>query len=235
VLATSKSKMKMKLTAFQKVILIVFGLTFIYFSIIHVPFKTKYEVEYDNLFSNKSNIDTTRLVLILVIISIITATLILLARNVNLNLAKTKISKKKLFVFLSIIAIIIIVASIIYFKPNKNLVQETPVATDSTSTTMDTSTMTPNSNVSQYELQKAETCTPESALENFKSYMKFNYPDWKIYGKPVVQEQSDCTYRIQFTTLDPHIRYEKEVMVVEISFNYDYSRYSVTPIRGTLY
>jgi len=103
---------------------------------------------------------------------------------------------------------------------------------DSTSTVApDTTTVPPDT----YLLNKQESCTSKNALQQFNSYMKFYYPDWKIYGKPVINESSDCTYRIQFTTMDPHIRYQKEVIIVEISFNFDYSKYYFNTIRGTLY
>jgi hypothetical protein len=65
--------------------------------------------------------------------------------------------------------------------------------------------------------------------------MKFYYPDWKIYGNPVVKEQTDCTFRIQFTTIDPHIKLEKEIIIAEISYSYEYTRYRFKTIRGTLY
>lgn len=90
--------------------------------------------------------------------------------------------------------------------------------------------------------KKAETCTKDNALLQFRSYVKFYYPDWKIYGKPQVKEltegfESPCSYQIQFTTSDPHLQYitEKEVIAVQIAFTFDYSRYRFTTIRGMLY
>ena len=65
--------------------------------------------------------------------------------------------------------------------------------------------------------------------------MKFYYPDWKLYGSPIVIEESDCIYRIQFITLDPHTRYQREVIIAEISYDYNFSHYSFRTVRGTLY
>lgn len=85
-------------------------------------------------------------------------------------------------------------------------------------------------------IKRMATCTPEHALEAFQSHMNFNYPDWKVYGKPVIKKQSDCTFRIRFTTIDPHNRLEKEVMIVEITYNFSSSNYyTFKTIRGTLY
>jgi hypothetical protein len=86
------------------------------------------------------------------------------------------------------------------------------------------------------EVRKKQTCTKASALENFEYYMKFYYPDWKIYGSPGVIENSECTYRIQFTTLDPAYDYSefKVVIIVEISWDNDFTHFYFNVIRGHL-
>lgn len=223
----------MKINLYQKAILTVYAILFIYFSIIHVPFKTKYgnEVVYDTLFSNKSNLDVPRLFLIILVISILTVTLFLLLKNINSTLhQKTPLKKSfKIGTYLLVGIVTILAPIFIFYK--SHVTPKTNIAVHSNSTFTDTTPALP----SQYDLKKTETCTSEYALKNFQAYMKFYYPDWKIYGQPLVKEHSDCTYRIQFTTLDPHIRYEKEIMVVEISYSYDYIRYKFRAIRGTLY
>lgn len=230
----------MKLNIFQKIILFLYGCLFVYFSTIHVPFETSRhnEIKYDTLFSNSSNLEFSRLVLIIVILTILTAVLFLLLRNVNYSYKAKSLSKKRIKIFNSFIGIVLLIVAI--FSINKfqtkkeklKIISEEPFqSVDSTVIAVDTA----NSIEIPPFVKKNITCTEEHALEDFKSYMKFYYPDWKIYGKPVVKEQSDCTYRIQFTTLDPHIKYEREVIIVEISYNYDYSRYTCRTIRGTLY
>jgi|GEM_PF-6735329 len=227
----------MKFNIYQKILLLIYGCLFVYFSIIHVPFKTNYrnEIKYDTLFSNSSNLDVSRLVLIIVILSILAVVLFLLFRNITYSYKFKQIRKRKIFYSAIGVLTIFLAVFIIILYQNKNKINEaipsTTIGTaDSTSVSTDSTSVIP-----PLDVIKAFTCTEENALANFKSYMKFYYPDWKIYGSPVVKDQSDCTYRIQFTTLDPHIRYEREVMIVEISYNYDYSRYSFRTIRGTLY
>ena len=85
------------------------------------------------------------------------------------------------------------------------------------------------------KLKKLLACTAESAKGDFLSYMKFNYPDYKIYGEPVVREQDDCVYEIQFTTRKQEDYAEKEVVIAQISYDYDYSHYYFKTIRGVLY
>jgi serine/threonine protein kinase len=86
------------------------------------------------------------------------------------------------------------------------------------------------------QIEKINTCTEENALANFNSYMNFKYPDYKIISKPIVKEVSDCVYQIQFTSIDP--RYwaskEKEIFIVEISYDYEYEHYYFKEIRGVL-
>ena len=67
--------------------------------------------------------------------------------------------------------------------------------------------------------------------------MEFNFPDWKIYGTPVVQEQPNCKYRIQFKTHNPQETFDnsKDVVVVELSYNYNHTEYNVDVLRGYLY
>ncbi len=231
----------MKLNIFQKILFVVYGCLFVYFAIIHVPFKTssKKEIKYDTLFSNSSNLDVSRLVLIIVILSILTAVLFFLFSIINFSYKNEPLSKRtikiSIYSFIGVALLFVAIFSIMNLQTKKEklkIISEEPFqAVDSTAVAVDT----PNILEIPPFLLKEMTCTEKHALEDFKSYMKFYYPDWKIYGQPVVKKQSDCTYRIQFTTLDPHIKYEREVIIIEIYYNYDYTTYSCKTIRGTLY
>lgn len=234
----------MKLNFFQKIILTLYGCFFIYFTVIHVPFKTNYrsEIKYDTLFSNSSNLDTSRLLVIVLVISILAAVLLLLLRIATYTPKSISKNSVKIIAYSASAVILLFFAGwgILRWKTNKkNLVanasnSQMKDSLDSVTVVLDTTASTSNG-LPPFLQKKAETCNEEQALLDFKSYMRFYYPDWRIFGKPVVQEQSDCTYRIQFTTLDPHIRYEREVIIVEISYNYDYTKYNFRTIRGTLY
>jgi hypothetical protein len=223
----------MKLNVYQKITLLIYGCLFVYFAILHVPFKTNYRngITYDTLFSNSSNLDVSRLVLIIVILSILTAVLILLLRNLKYSF-RFRIPKPIIYVSLAIVVLIIAVLSITQYHGQKTDVKA-PLSVDSSGVLADSNST--DKLPSYHDVMKSTYCTEKNALENFHSYMKFYYPDWKIYGKPVVREQSDCTFEIQFTTMDPHIKLEKEVIIVEISFDYDFSHYYFKKIRGTLY
>lgn len=228
----------MKFNIYQKTVLILYGCLFVYFSIIHVPFKTNYhnEIEYDTLFSSSSNLDFSRLVLIIVTLSILAAILFLLFRNIHYSIKLEQLQKQTSKIILySVIGLAIILALI--FGISKYQFTEKGIGLNSAidNTTVIADSTVSSSITSEREQKKAENCTSEVALENFNSYMKFYYPDWKIYGKPVIREQSDCIFEIQFTTMNPHIRYEKEVGIVEISFDYDFSHYYFRIVRGTLY
>jgi hypothetical protein len=229
----------MKLNVYQKIVLLIYGCLFVYFTILHVPFKSNYrgEIKYDTLFSNSSNLDTGRLILIIVILTILTVVLLLLLRNIKYSFRPISQKRKKIIAY-SLLGVVILFAAIFAiskYKVKKNA--DTPPivntqAVDSVAVVADTTT---SIDIPPFLQKKAETCNEEQALRDFKSHMKFYYPDWKIYGNPVVREQSDCAYRVQFTTLDPHIKYEREVIIVEISYAYDYTKYNFRIIRGTLY
>lgn len=229
----------MKLNVYQKIVLLLYGCLFVYFTILHVPFKANYrgQIKYDTLFSNSSNLETGRLILIIVILTILTVVFLLLLRNLKYSFRRISQKVKKIIAYslLGVVILFIVIFAIATYNINKNTGALPVVNTqtvDSTAVIADTTT---SSNIPPFLQKKAETCNEEQAIRDFKSYMKFYYPDWKIYGNPVVREQSDCEYRVQFTTLDPHIKYEREVIIVEISYTYDYTKYNFRTIRGTLY
>lgn len=101
---------------YQKLILLLYGLIFIYFSLINVPFRIEEnsEIEYDILFSNKANLDLGRFSLIILIITLITVVLLLLTQNLNL-IFKLRFTPNLKTVFYFLLGIVIIGLSIIYF------------------------------------------------------------------------------------------------------------------------
>lgn len=232
---------------YQKIILTVYCVLFSYFSIIHVPFKTKYNngIEYDTLFSSSSNLDVSRFVLIIVIISILSSILFLLVRNIDVSnhpmAMNNWVRKNGLLTFIGISLISMIwVGFAKYQSKRENIVSVPEKNNAKIADSIKASDFIEDKNIespapSERALKKAEFCTEETALVNFKSHMKFYYPDWKIFGKPVVREGSDCGYQIQFTTINPHLRYEREVMIAKISFSSDFSSYYFSMVRGTIY
>jgi len=113
-----------KLNKYQKFLLAVYGICFIYFSVIHVPFKVygSDEIVYDTLFSERANLITSRLILILVVISVAFAIILFLINNLHLNLKVQPEQKQKLKPALYILAVIAIIAATTYFlTKNKNL------------------------------------------------------------------------------------------------------------------
>src|SRR6185312_11796313 len=103
----------MKLNKYQKILLLLYSLTFIYFSIIHVPFKIRHDSEiiYDNLFSNKANIAFSRLFLVITITTLISGMLFLVVRNLRLTFKiKPKLKIRRAFYIL--IGIVIVAVSV---------------------------------------------------------------------------------------------------------------------------
>lgn len=229
----------MKINIFQKIIIFIYVLLFCFFSIFYVPFKNieSGKIEYDILLSSSLNLDVSRLLVIIIILSILSAVFFFMFKNVNtLNffLRMNQIKKKKSFAIFYVVILILIISGpflIAILVSNK---------TDNASTStgdqeINYDTVSSKTILPESTLKKSETCTTENAIEDFKYYMKFYYPDWKIYGNPIAIESSDCAYSIQFTTMNPHIRYRKEVMIAEITFSSDFNSYYFKTTRGVLY
>lgn len=130
----------MKLNKYQKILLLLYSLTFIYFSIIHVPFKIRHDSEiiYNNLFSNKANIDFSRLFLVIIITTLISGMLFLVVRNLRLTF-KIKPRPKIRRAFYILIGIIIIAVSaflLIQKYGNSFNLNKTAKKIDSTTVTM---------------------------------------------------------------------------------------------------
>jgi len=195
----------MKINTYQKILLAIYGIVFIYLSILHVPFKIDYdEIAYDTLFSSKSNLIITRLVLIDVVITIVSVVLFLLLRNLTLKIKypSKRLGKISIYIFVIITLFLLTILAISRYKGAENKMTLMPERkVDSVAATTKEVPLD-----SLRALTKSENCTQESALKAFRSYMNFYYPDWKIYGNPVIKEMSDCIYRVQFSTMDPHIK-----------------------------
>lgn len=233
----------MKLNDYQRAILLLYIGLFVYFSIIHVPFKIgKSIIEYDTLFSNKSNLDIARLGLIIFIITILSGLIFLLSKNINYPIKSLinsiKSLPKKTIILCSTIIILIILA-VIYStsQPQTEAVANTDstvVVADTTVPELTTELLLKLEN-DAINTRKDTTCTKERTLKNFYSYMKFYYPDWKVSGAPVIKDQGNCIYRIRFATLNPHLLFEREIVIVEISYDDDYVKYYVKVLRGYLH
>jgi serine/threonine protein kinase len=152
--------------------------------------------------------------------------------------------KLKKTIWTSLIVFIIIIAGgISYSEYKKGIIKKQQEIVDKRVDSIARAEVIVNEKVAEFErkqraIQKAITCTEQQALGDFKLYMKFNYPDWQIIGNPQVLEHADCTYRVQFTTLDPAYHGDwmfKEVIIGEISYSDDYQRYYFRTIRGWLH
>jgi len=83
-------------------------------------------------------------------------------------------------------------------------------------------------------------CNKEVAIQNVKTWMNNNYPDWKIVGDFTATQTDDCIYQVEFTAINPHFSgfgtEQKEIIIIEFSYvEGDYNRGYFKSIRGTLY
>ncbi len=109
----------MKVNKYQKIILLLYGAAFIYFSIIHVPFKINRgnEIVYDTLFSNRANVDFGRLSLVIIISTLISGILSSVVRNLRVTFKlKLRPELKRAFYILVGIAIISVSAFLLIQK-----------------------------------------------------------------------------------------------------------------------
>jgi hypothetical protein len=132
--------------------------------------------------------------------------------------------KKNLIIITSIVIIIIIVGYFVITNYNSKKIEtistteevtvENPITTD---------------------------CSNENVLLQFNEHMKFNYPDWKIKGDPIIKEISNdissCTYQVRFESINPHLKdvgiTEKDIIIVQIYLSG--TQYSFKTVRGVLY
>ncbi len=99
----------MKINKYQRIIVLLYCIAFIYLSLIHVPFKINRgnDITYDTLFSERANLESGRLALVIIITTIISVALFLLAHNLQFNFKLKKIAKPKssFYILLGIIII----------------------------------------------------------------------------------------------------------------------------------
>lgn len=233
----------MRLNIFQKVIVIIYSTLFLYFCLFHVPFKTSEpsSIIYDTLFSNKAEIHISRLIIILFIITIISTGLFLLTKNLKYVFRLPTHREKKVITYL-----ILVLSTLVFIfwglspffnknKPYTNKENTNKIDLNIDQVAVDSAAPVVSKNDVEYLEKKAATCNEDQVKRDFQSYMKFNYPDWKIYGDPIIQLFSDCTYRVQFTTMNPRLRYKKEIIIIEIAYTSDLEHYNFNTIRGILY
>ena len=89
------------MNTFQKIVLLLYGISFAFFSIVKVPFKIRGSVNivYDTLFSNRANIDIGRMTLIIVMLTIAAALLFVLTINLKLNIEFHRKIKAKFLLY----------------------------------------------------------------------------------------------------------------------------------------
>src|ERR1700733_12416284 len=157
----------MKTNLFQKILLSLYGICLIYFSILHVPFKAGYnEIEYDTLFSTQSNLLISRLVLIIVVVSILTGLLFILAQNLKLKLSPTSPIRrfnKRLVLYSSvgIVLVVILLYAINLLHEQVQIKQPIPtIALDSSASRADSTSVSPAASSSEdVDLKRKENCT----------------------------------------------------------------------------
>ena len=169
-----------KLNKYQKLILILYGISFIYFSLIHVPFKVygSHEIIYDTLFSQRANLDTSRLILILVVVSVAFAIILVLINSLHLNLKLLPRQKLKLKPTLYILGgVAIIAVTTFLLTKNKKLFTRTEkVSSDkiATNAIVDTTSMTVEK-VQPKPTYYNVTNVKNYSDENFEESVSFNF------------------------------------------------------------
>jgi hypothetical protein len=81
-------------------------------------------------------------------------------------------------------------------------------------------------------------CNEEDAIRNFKDYLKFYHPQWKLKKINQIKNSSDCVYKISCLGYVPNKRfYGTETIIAKINLNPDgdYKTYKVDIISGTFF
>jgi hypothetical protein len=235
----------------QKLLLGIYSLAFIYFAILHVPFKSigdRDRVTYDTIFSSNSNLLFNRMILVLVVISILAVALFFLAKNVKFGTSTPSSKVNRWFLLIPIVALAVCATMFLLPKGYWSKNNPAQMAADSTRVADSTMAAFAADSAAKAAADKSyggsndlpifpinENCNPEGAVKLFREYMNFNYPDWPILGKPQIMKLSDCSYKIQFSTKNPHFDgyADKEVIVVSLSISGN--EYYVSRVRGVLY
>ena len=205
-----------KLNKYQKLILIIYGLAFMYFSVIHVPFKIKGKdgIAYDTLFSERANLDISRLLLILVIISVALAIIFVLINSLHLNLKLQLRQKLKYRPTLYILLVIAVVGASLFFLTKKHITVPTTVetSTDTTAIDMISDTSKVVDKVKSEPLNYNITNVKFYSNENFEEFVSFTFQNtssevitnimFKEAYFPVKKKKSDFTNKK--STLKPN-------------------------------
>ncbi len=226
-----------KLNKYQKFILILYGICFIYFSVIHVPFKVygSDEIVYDTLFSERANLVTSRLILILIVISVAFAIILFLINSLHLNLKVQPGQKQRLKIALYILAVVAIIAAATYFlTKNKNLFtkpQKVSADTIATSAIVDTTSRAIEKEQPKpiyYDVQNVKFYSNEK-FQEFVSFTFHNVSDETISNImfkeaffPVKNKKNDFTNKP--VTLQPKDS-------IKFTFNKDHDELFVYKIR----
>lgn len=162
-----------KLNIYNKLILILYGICFIYLALIHVPFKLKdnAQIVYDYLFSDRANIDLSRLLINLIVCTIIFSLLFVLAYSFRLKIAIRGIEKRRLLkrVLLVVGVIGVALSAIIFYKSS------------SSHNTQDMSAIPPiDNNTRPYEAPKYFKEEPIKEPEYYRLYISRFFTDKKF-------------------------------------------------------
>jgi hypothetical protein len=144
-----------------------------------VPFKaySSQEIIYDTLFSERANLDTSRLILILVVVSFAFAIILVLIKSLQLSFKPPLGKKLKLRPILYILGLVIIVGTVYVLTRNKNLFGKTEhisLDTVSTSAIVDTTSRQlgqTQSKPTYYKVTNIKTYSDE----NFEESVSFNF------------------------------------------------------------
>ena len=81
-------------------------------------------------------------------------------------------------------------------------------------------------------------CQEEDAIRNFKDYLNFYHPQWKLKKINQIKNSSDCVYKISCLGYVPNKSFMgTETIIIKINLNPDgdYKTYEVDIISGTFY
>lgn len=226
-----------KLNKYQKFLLILYGICFIYFSVIHVPFEVygSDEIIYDTLFSERANLITSRLILILVVITVAFAIILFLINSLHLNLKVQPGQKQKLKPALYILAVIAIIAATSYFlTKNKNIFTKTQkvssdtIATNAIVDTTSRAVEKEQSKTVYYDIQNVKYYSNEK-FQEFVSFTFHNASEETISNImfkeaffPVKNKKNDFTNK-------PITLHPKDS--IKFTFNKDHDELFVYKIR----
>ncbi|MGV3465398.1 MAG: hypothetical protein ACO1OT_08915 [Heyndrickxia sp.] len=243
----------MKFNTLQKVLLLIYVCVLVYISIIHVPFsESSKKIVFDHLFSERSRIDITRVLISIFILTISTGILLYLLRGVAFTIKFKNLLRKFSLKPLLISVLMILIIIISYFVVK--IFSADSLSANDIDSTLNLSVLQAKGNLKEHkakfdstkpfkevvptkeELEKAFQCSEDNIIKVFNSHMSFNYPDWEIVGKPKIQSDGDCSFKLSFFAVKSQYKsLGKDAFIVRISFNVDYTQYYFNTIRGYLF